>query len=69
MAVEYRTREGDTVDLICWRYYRDTSMTEAVYQANHGLADQGDVLPSGLLIVLPTKPVISRQSQFVSLWD
>lgn len=64
-----RTIKGDTVDRICWRFYgRTTGMTEAVLLANPNLAEQGAVLPAGLLIELPEiteEPV----QPLIQLWD
>ncbi len=66
----YRTKEGDTVDLICWRYYGSTAdrITERVLEANLGLADEGAVLPSGVEIVLPDLTVASDDNG-VRLWE
>lgn len=63
--------QGDTVDLICYRYYGKTQgVTEAVLSANRGLADQGPMLPEGLQILLPdydtTQPAAA---EMVQLWD
>ncbi|KAA0014441.1 phage tail protein [Billgrantia pellis] len=69
MARKYRTRDGDTVDWICWRAYGRISpgLVERVLDANCGLADEGLMLPAGLLISLPDdpQPAISRR---VRLW-
>ncbi len=65
-----RAQQGDTVDAICWRYYKATAgITEAVYNANPGLADHGPILPHGLQVQLPlieeAKPVRTE----IALWD
>lgn len=65
---KYRSREGETVDLICWRVYGDVLMTRAVLLANPGLADLDPVLPVGTLIELPEKSK-SGADQTVKLWD
>lgn len=69
MARKYRTRDGDTVDWICWRAYGRLSpgLVEAVLEANRGLADQGPLLAPGQLIVLPDdpRPMIEKR---VRLW-
>ena len=55
--VRYRTRDGDVVDEICWRYYGSRpGAAEAVLAANPGLAGRGVVLAGGLVIVLPALP-------------
>lgn len=64
-----RAMQGDTVDVICQRIYgRTAGVTEAVLEANPGLADLGAVLPHGTEIELPDtppQPAIAR----VQLWD
>lgn len=69
MATAYRTRDGDSVDWICWRAYGRLSagLVEAVLEANPGLADNGPLLPGGLRITLPEieRPTASRR---VRLW-
>lgn len=65
----YRTKDGDTVDWICWKHYgRSSGTCEAVLDANPGLADTGDVLPAGVLVMLPDLPEPNR-AYTVRLWD
>lgn len=62
--------QGDTVDAICWRYYgRTAGVTEAVLDANPGLADLGPVIPHGTMVELPEQAVRAEQRQMVNLWD
>ena len=57
-----RARQGDTVDLICWRTYgRTAGITEQVLEANPGLADLGPELPIGTLVTLPAQPATPNQ--------
>ena len=59
----YTTKDGDTVDYICAKFYGATSggRVEAVFAANPGLADipltpgavPGPELPAGIKITLP----------------
>lgn len=62
-------QQGDTLDLICARYYgRTEGVFETVLAANPGLAERGAVLPHGTAIELPdvqTSPV----TETVNLWD
>lgn len=55
----YRTKNGDRLDLVCYRFYgRMRGVVEAVLEANPRLAETHDVarLPDGLSIVLPPPP-------------
>ena len=62
--------QGDTVDAICWRYYgRTAGVTEAVLDANPGLADLGPVIPHGTAVTLPDAAPQAEQRQAVNLWD
>lgn len=51
----YRSKQGDTVDLIAWGHYgrQDNRIVERVLEANPGLADYGATLPDGVLVELP----------------
>ncbi|HEX2794713.1 MAG TPA: tail protein X [Croceicoccus sp.] len=64
-------RQGDTLDLICWRNFGATAgITEAAFELNRGLADAGPVLPEGSVVVLPepaSAPVAARET--LKLWD
>lgn len=62
--------QGETVDAICWRHYgRTAGVTEAVLDANPGLADLGATLPHGTLVQLPEVAPQAEQRQMVNLWD
>ncbi|MFJ5161101.1 tail protein X [Pantoea sp. NPDC088449] len=61
--------QGDTVDDICYRHYgRTAQVTEQIYEANHGLASAGPVLPHGYPVDLPDLPD-APTSETVNLWD
>ncbi len=65
---QVRSKQGDTVDLICWQHYGKTAVvTEAVLTANPGLASLPVVLPAGVLINLPEIGRSSTQ-EVVNLW-
>lgn len=68
-VVYYRSKEGDTVDAIVWKYYgrQNERIVEQVFAANPGLADQGPDLPSGIRIALPDIET-TAQSDTVRLW-
>lgn len=65
----YHSKDGDTADSIAWAVYgrQDGGLVEALLEANPGLADQGPILPAGLLIAVPDAPVPAT-AQGVRLW-
>lgn len=64
-----QAQQYDTVDALCWRYYgRTEGVTEAVYQANPGLAELGPVLPTGHCLELPNTTAPAQQN-IIQLWD
>lgn len=72
MALEYRTRDGDTVDLIAFKVYGNTAggIVERVLDANPGVADRGPVLPGGLILTLPAiETATTAVAEGVKLWD
>lgn len=62
-------QQGDTLDVICVRYYgRSAGVFETVLAANPGLADAGPLLPHGTIIDLPeVKSAPTAES--VNLWE
>lgn len=62
----YRTKDGDRLDLICWKHYGSLNgrVVEIVFETNKGLAATA-LLPSGLEITLPD---ISPEILERSLW-
>ena len=57
MSQEYRTRQGETVDYIAWKYYgRQNGTAEAILEANPGLASYGPILPAHIILILPDPP-------------
>ncbi|MFC9008343.1 tail protein X [Streptomyces microflavus] len=70
MPVAIRANQNETVDALCWRYYgRTAGVTEAVFEANPGLADYGPILPQGLVVNMPEAQTSAPQRQMVNLWD
>lgn len=70
MTTSIRTLQHDTVDALCWRHYgRTAGITEAVLEANPGLADHGPILPQGIVVHMPTAQLAAPQRQMVNLWD
>lgn len=61
--------QGDTVDRLCFRHYGYTdAVTEAVLEANPGLAEQGPFISMGTRVQLPDVPAQPAR-QTVQLWD
>lgn len=68
--MNYRTRDGDVLDLICHKHYGPNGWSlEAVLATNPGLAAKGAVLPAGLTIELPQATKAEVVSGGVRLWD
>ncbi|TXE33245.1 phage tail protein [Serratia marcescens] len=62
-------RQRETVDMICHRHYGKTAgVTEAVMNANPGIADMGVFLPHGIAIEMPDQ-VTAPAADTVQLWD
>jgi len=67
--MQVRSRQGDTVDAICWRIYgRTAGITEQVLAANKGLAELGPVLPIGTVITMPEQ-IAPAEKTMINLWD
>lgn len=65
----YKTRDGDTLDYICWKHYgRQSEAVETVLEANRHLADKGPVLSAGVVIELPELPQ-PKAVEEVELWS
>lgn len=70
MAVLYTTKQGQTVDLVCWLHYKRTrEVAEVVLDANPGVADLGPILPMGTALTLPDIQQSAVGAKLVSLWD
>ncbi|MFJ3050847.1 tail protein X [Pseudomonas nitroreducens] len=70
MAAILRTQQRDTVEALCWQYYgRTGNVTEAVLEANPGLADYGPILPQGIEVTMPDAQNTAPTQQVVNLWD
>ena len=66
----YLTKDGDALDWICWRHYGNSmpATTEAVLDANYGLAEKGPVFSAGIEIELPDIDK-APEIKTVKLWD
>jgi phage tail protein X len=64
----YYSAQGDTLDIICYRYYGSQSVAvEEIMNANRHLADLGVVLPIGTKIMLPAIEKTAENKR-VALW-
>ncbi len=67
--ITYTTKDGDVLDLICWKYYGSSNGTvEKVLEANCHLANLDAVFAAGVKIILPdlTK---TEEEKSVKLWS
>lgn len=64
-------RQGDTLDLLCWRHLGATRDTvEPALALNPGLAGSGTVLAEGTVVILPdAPPPATANRQYLRLWD
>jgi len=66
----YRSKDGDVLDQVCAKHYGDAPYSvEEVLAANPGLAAQGPVLSSGILIELPAVEETAQEKPTIRLWD
>ena len=68
----YRTKDGESVDYIAYKYYGHTNnkIVEQIFNANPRLSDQPAALPANLIIELPElKAAVVSTKKRVKLWD
>lgn len=64
------TIDGDMIDLIAQTYYGKHALnTEAILEANPGLAERPPVLPAGVVIRIPPVSTKQEPKPFRRLWD
>ncbi|GAA03241.1 tail protein X [Photobacterium leiognathi] len=68
MARSYQTSDGDVLDLICKKEYGTEAAIIDVLEANPDLSELGDILPAGIIIVLPNYTPPSREEED-ALWS
>lgn len=67
---QYRTKENDMIDAICYRYYGEQSgVVEQVFAANQNLSRLPEQLPAGLFIELPPLINPSKDCTPLRLWQ
>ncbi|TMN89452.1 phage tail protein [Pseudoalteromonas phenolica] len=68
-GVYYITRDGDCLDLICYKHYGVMSgAVEMVLDNNYGLAELGAIYPENIRIYLPDMPVKEVINE-INIWD
>lgn len=65
----YRTKQGDVLDALCFKYYGDESHFDAVLDANAGLENYPDILPMGVTITFPVQAKAPATVSEVRLWS
>lgn len=69
MGTTVIANQGDTIELICYRYFGYTiGVTEQTLENNPGLAAQGPVLAMGTKVELPDKPEQKKKTT-INLWN
>ena len=68
-SVNYQTRQGDSLDYICWKHYgRQSGAVEQVLLANPGLAERGAIYSENITINLPELAVVKTEN-ILNIWD
>lgn len=67
--MKVRARQGDTIEAICWRHHKTTSIAVQVMELNPQLATIGAVLPEGTLVTLPDAVTTANTKKLTQLWD
>ncbi|MFK3649279.1 tail protein X [Lysobacter enzymogenes] len=66
-------RQGDTLDLLCWRHLgRTVGLLEMALELNPGLCQLGAILPHGTPVELPEltpSTAAAAVRPLVQLWD
>ena len=64
----YVTKDGETLDQICWKHYGNTRNMEKVLNANRHIANMDAVLDAGIKVTLPAfeEP---KTTQKIKLWQ
>ncbi|WP_265032656.1 tail protein X [Wolbachia endosymbiont (group A) of Sicus ferrugineus] len=69
MTIYYLTKEGEMLDLICWKHYGFTDgVVELALAENLGLAEYGSFLPVGLKIKLSAIQKTVQKSK-LKVWE
>lgn len=73
MTTTVTARQGDTLDLLCWRHLGTTAggVVEQAFELNRGLAEEGAIIAEGRIVILPDAPLAPAVTtlETVNLWD
>lgn len=63
--------EGETIDALIWRVLgAGTSVLQTVLDLNRDLADLGQILPTGQIVILPRLTTETVKTvKMINLWD
>ncbi|NQZ32516.1 MAG: tail protein X [Oceanospirillaceae bacterium] len=68
--MQYRTVQGQTLDLICYQHYGTSHLTtEIVMEANPELSANGPIIAENTLIELPAITTPTPKINTLQLWD
>ncbi len=66
----YKTKDGETLDFICWKYYGKTEgIVEQVLKVNRHLAELPPILKANIQINLPVIEVKKQSNKKIKLWQ
>ncbi len=66
----YSSKEGETLDYICWRYYGKTyGVLEKVLNANPHLSNESAILGANVQISLPDIEEDKQDTTRIKLWQ
>jgi phage tail protein X len=63
------SQQGDTLDLMCYRFYGHTQNVETVLEANPKLAFLPATLPIGTVVIMPDAVPSQTSASTIQLWD
>lgn len=52
-SFRYTVKEGDRIDLLAWRFYRNPRKWWLIADANPAVLDPGDLLAPGRVLIIP----------------
>lgn len=64
-------KQGESLDALCWRVLGTTTkVVEQALELNRGLADLGEILPEGTVVILPAVTTSQTpENKIIQLWE